>query len=330
MSARIEPVHIALYIAFVLGLCSGVMSLRAGAADFPTRPIRVVVPFPAGGSTDVMARTIGQALGRSFGKPLIIDNRPGAAGNLGAELVVKATPDGHTLLYGPGFIVTTNPWLYQNQSFDPLKQLAPVAHVGSGGFALAAHLKAPFTTLTGLIEYARRNPGRVNYGSYGNGSFPHLAMEMLKGLAGFDATHVPYRGGAPAMADLIAGQIGVMFDSNINVLPQVRAGRIRALAVAMPVRNPQLPDVPTVAEQFPDFRATSWHGVFAPVGTPPAILDRLHDAIARALHETDVETRMHELSFEPSRLDRRQFSAEIVADSQRWRDIVNKVGVTAD
>ncbi len=304
--------------------------LTFGQSDFPTRPLRIIVPFPAGGSNDTLARQVGQALHRLLGKPVVIDNRPGAAGNIGAEIVVKATADGYTLLWGGKSIVTMNPWLYRNMSFDPLKQLVPVVQIGSGGTALIAHVGAPFAGLTEFVDYARHNPKRVNYGSYGTGSYPHLYMEVLKDLAGFDVTHVPYRGSPPAITDLIAGRIGVMFDGILNILQPYRAGRVRVLAVVRTGRHPLIPDAPNLAEHFPGFRFRSWQGVLAPTDTPPVILDRLHGLFNAALREPDVQDRMRDFHFVPSTLDRKNFADEIAAEALVWRGVIRRLGLSLD
>ena len=250
-------------------------AVTASAQGWPTRQIRMIVPFPAGGSADVAARLVAQQAALTLGQPIVVENRAGAAGNIGADVVAKAPADGYTLLYGIGSIFSSNPWLYKDMHFDPLKDFVPVTLVNAGGgFVLVASPQAPFNSLREFLDYARQNPGRVNYASYGSGSAPHLVMELLRAQGGLALTHVPYRGASPAMVAVLGREVDVMFDTYINASSYLRAGRLKALAVSTAIRMPQLPAVPAVAEIFPGFEAEGWHGVFVATGTPREVVSK--------------------------------------------------------
>lgn len=304
---------------------------QAPAAAWPARPIRLIVPFPPGGSADVAARMISQEAARTLGQPFVVENRAGAAGNLGAEAVAKAAPDGYTALYGIGSVVTTNPWLYRDLRFDPLRDLLPVTLTNAGGgFVLVAGAAAPWQTLADLVAHVRRHPGALNYASYGSGSAPHLVMEMMKGRGSLFLTHIPYRGAAPALNALLGQQVEVMFDTLVNTLPHIRAGRLRPLAVSTARRMAQLPQVPAVAETFAGFRAEGWHGVFLPAGTPREVAARLDEALQRALKVPSVEKWMEDNGLKPGNLGGEAFAAFVRADHAQWGAVVRERDVRPD
>lgn len=298
---------------------------------YPARPIRFIVPFPAGGSADAAARLIGQEAARTLGQPVVVENRAGAAGNVGAEAVARAAPDGYTALYGIGSVITTNPWLYRDLRFDPLKDLMPVTLTNAGGgFVLVVPASSPHATLEDLVTHARLHPGRMNYGSYGSGSAVHLVMEMLKSRAGVFLTHIPYRGASPAMTALLGQQVDAMFDTLINAQAHIRAGKLRALAVSTATRMPQMPSVPTVAQTYAGFEAEGWHGVFLPAGTPREVAQKLDDAIQRALKAPDVVRWLQDNGLKPGNLSMDAFAAMVRDDAQRWGQVVRAANVKPD
>src|SRR5271166_4588940 len=248
-----------------------VIAAGAGAQTYPTKPIRLVVPFPAGGTTDILAREVGQRLSVSLGQSVIVDNRPGAAGNIGSELVAKSAPDGYTLLMATVGTHAINPSLYARMPYDHVKDFTPVVLVAGVPNVLEVTPSLPVYTVADLIKLAKEKPGQINFASSGSGTSIHLSGELFKTMAGVDMTHVPYKGSAAAITDLIGGQVQVMFDNLPSSLPQIKAGKLRAIAVTSAQRAPALPDVPTIAESgLPGFEATSWFGVVAPAGPAPA------------------------------------------------------------
>src|SRR5882672_4476616 len=253
-------------------LCLGMAA--AIAQQFPSKPVRLLVAFPPGGGPDLVARLLAAKLTETLGRQFIVENRVGANGNLAGDLTVKATPDGHTLLVGQDSLLTINPHLYDKMPFDPLRDLVPVASLVSNGFVLAVNPSLPATTLPEFVEYVRRASPPLQYASGGNGSQHHLTMERLKARAGFRMVHVPYKGGAPATTATVAGEVQAMM-SGTSTAPQIRAGRLRALAVTSLRRSTVLPEVPTIADFYPGFEMTQWYGLFAPAGTPEAVLARL-------------------------------------------------------
>jgi tripartite-type tricarboxylate transporter receptor subunit TctC len=301
------------------------------AQAFPDRPVRIVVPFPAGGSNDVIARLMAQKLGEVWGKSVIVENRAGAGGNVGSEYVARSSPDGYTLLLtAPGPLVV-NQTLYSHLSFDPLKDLAPVALVASVPIVLMVHPSVKANTVQELIALAKAEPGKLNFGSSGNGSTNHLAGELFKSLAGIDIVHVPYRGAAPAMNDLIAGHIPMMFDNMPAVRPQVEAGAVRALAVAGAKRSPVFPNVPTMMEAgVKGFEATAWFGLVAPAKTPPDVLKILDDASAKVLADPDTAQKFAALGADPGTEVGDRFGAFLKAEAAKWGKVVKMAGAKVD
>ena len=313
-----------------LGLLWGVIlaalvGATAQAQTYPTRPLRVVVPFVAGGTTDIFARMVAQHLNEAWKQPVITDNRAGAAGNIGTELVAKATPDGYTLLMAsPGFVINAS--LHKRAGFDPLKDFAPVIFVSLTPLVVTVHPTVPAKTLSELIELARRQPGKLNFASAGSST--HLAAELLKSHANIDITHIPYKGTAPATADLIGGQVQMMLDNIQAVLPHIRSGRLRGLAVTSPQRAEQAPELPTVAESgYAGYQAASWFGLTAPAGTPAVVVEQLNREVNRMLVRNDVRTRMASIGAEPGSGSAQDFRRFIEQETDKWAKLINSIGL---
>ena len=298
------------------------------AAGFPDHPVRIVVPFPAGGSNDVVARFLGMKLYEVWGQQVIVDNRAGAGGNIGAEMVARSAPDGYTLLLTAPPPLAVNQGLYPHLEFDPVADFAPVALVASVQIVLAVNPQVKATDVRGLIALAKASPGKLNFGSSGYGSTNHLAGELFKKLAGIDIVHVPYRGAAPAMNDLVSGHIPILFDNMPGVRAQVLAGTIRPIAVAGAARSPLLPEVPTMAEAgVAGFEASSWFGLVAPAKTPPEIMKALTEAVMKALRDPDLVKKLADVGAEPGTLSGREFGAYLHAEADKWGKVVRDAGV---
>ena len=301
------------------------------AARFPDRPIRLVVGVPPGGSTDLVARIVGEQLGRQLGQPVVVENRGGAAGNIGAELVAKAPPDGYTLFLAPIGTVAINPSLYANLPFDTMRDFAAISQLTSLPMAMLVHPSVPARTPKEFIEYARARPGQVNFASGGSGTGTHLAGELFKMLSGVEMTHVPYKGNGPAMADLLAGRVLVMFDQISTALPQMQGGKLRALGVTTAKRSAVAPEVPTLAEAgLPGFDMTTWHGLVAPAGTPAEIIAKLNAEVVKALESPEVRERFKANGIDPVSSTPQQFGALMQSEIVRWRDVVKASGARVD
>jgi tripartite-type tricarboxylate transporter receptor subunit TctC len=302
----------------------------AAAQSFPTHPITMVVPFPPGGSTDIIARTIAEKMTADLKQTVIVDNKQGAGGNTGADIVAKARPDGYTILLSSAGPLAINQHLYAKQGYDPLKDFAPVSYVALVPIMLVVNPQRPFGTVQELIAYAKANPGKLSYGSQGNGTTSHLTMELLKRQAGIDIAHVPYRGSAPASNDLMGGQIDLMFDNSPSTLPFVQAKRMKALGVASPKRVHGMDDIPSISETVKGFESVAWFGVVAPAGTPDAIVSALNKSINNALAATDVKARMFAVGVEliggpPSNLKK-----QMTQESAKWGDVIKQTGIKFD
>ncbi len=295
----------------------------AAAQPYPTKAVRMVVPFAAGaGSNDIMARLVAQKLSDSLGQQVVVDNRPGASGIIGTELVAKAPPDGYTVLM-MSLTFTVNPSLYKKLPYDTLRDFAPVTLVASAPLMLVVHPSVPAKAVSEFIAYARANPDKLNFGSGGPGTTPHLAGEMIKSMAGIRVTHVPYKGGAPALADLVGGQIQFMCENIPGTLPFAKSGKLRALAVTDLKRSALLPELPTLDESgLRGYQIVGWNGLFAPAGTPRAIVDRLHAEVVRALALSDVQQRLTTMGADGVGSAPAQFSAFIKAEIPKWAKIV--------
>lgn len=299
------------------------LAQSAAAPDFPRKPIRLVVPFTAGGSTDILGRAIGQQLTQAWGQAVVIDNVPGAGGSIGADKVAKSPADGHTLLMGHIGSLAVTPSLYARLPYDPVKAFSAVAWVARVPNVLVVHTAVPVRTVDELVAYAKANPDKLNYGSGGNGSAAHIATEYLKLKSGAPISHVPYRGTAPAVNDLLAGQIQVMFTGVPAVLSQVKTGQLRAIAVSSPQRVAALPGVPTVAESgLPGFEADQWYGIVAPAGTPAAVIARLNAQINLSLSTPEVAERLTKEGAIPAPSTPETFAKLISGEIPRWKQVV--------
>jgi tripartite-type tricarboxylate transporter receptor subunit TctC len=316
----------ALAAAFVLALAAG----ATAAPDYPTRPITMVVPFPPGAATDAVARLSRDALSTALGQPIVIENRGGAGGTTGAAFVANANPDGYTLLTTVGAPMTMNKFMQRNFPYDPVAAFAPISLLAESYLLLVVHPSLPVYSMAEFIAYARRNPGKLAYGSSGVGSAHHIAGELLKQKTGIDMVHVPYKGGAPSMQDLIAGNILVAFATAPAALPQIEAGRIRALATTRAERIPDLPDIPAIAETVPGVVTLSWAGLFAPAATPTPIVDRLNAAVTKAVTSADVVA-----SFKLQGLTARsstpaELRARVESELELWGHVIPALGIAAE
>jgi tripartite-type tricarboxylate transporter receptor subunit TctC len=314
----------------LLLLLIAVLAFPVAAQDWPAKAVRIIVPFPPGGSADLLPRVVGEKLSEKWGQPVIIENRPGAAGNIGADIVFRAEPDGYTLLSGPPPPLVINRLLYQKLSYDS-SQFVPISVIGAIPNVLLVHPKTNVSTVQEFIALAKANPGKLNYASQGSGSTSHLTAELFKSMAGgLNIAHVPYKGTAPALADLIGGQVEMMCDNLGVSLPHVRSGKLRALAVASAKRVKALPEVPALAETLPGFEAVAWFGIVAPPKTPAAIAEKIAAAVQDALRMPDVVKRLAELSAEPMGLSPAETAAYMKQESERWAAVIKSTGVKAD
>jgi len=300
----------------------------ARADTWPSRPIRFIVPFPPGaGVLDIMARIVAQHLSPVLGQQIVVDNKPGAGGNVGAEIAAKATPDGYTMMIGNTAMVVS-PFLYARPGFDPLVDFVPITLVNTAPLMLVVHPSLPVNSVAEFLAHAKANPGKLNYGSGGVGSTPFLAVESLKVVAGFDAVHVPYRGGAPALADLVAGQLAFMIENVPGTLPLVKDGKLRALAITSTRRSPLVPDLPTLQEAgVPGYEMVGWNGIFMPKGTPPAIAARLNAELVKILTSAEVKEQLAKLGADSGGTSQAEFAAFAKAESERWGKIIRDKGI---
>ena len=314
-----------------LALAWGLALAGSAQAAYPDKPVRLVVPFPAGGGADNLARMIMPKVAKALGQPIVIENKAGAGGNLGAELVARAAPDGYTLLYGTNGTHAINASLYRDLRFDPVKDFTPVSRMTEIAAMLIVHPQLPVGSAAELIAYAKAYPGKLNFASAGNGTTSHLAGELFKTQAGIDIVHVPYRGGASAMTDLIGGQVQMMIDVMPNAYPQAREGRVRGLAVSTARRFPGAPEIPTIAESdLPGFEASAWDGIFVPAGTPMAIVDRLNAAIHQALEDPEIVAELRARGAQPVPGTPDSFTRFIAASAEKWAQAVRASGAKID
>ncbi len=302
----------------------------AHAQEWPTKPVRLVIPFAPGGATDIIGRLVGQKLGDRLGQPVVVDNRPGAATTIGNAAVAKAAPDGYTLLFAPTPFVITQA-LYPNLPYDADKEFAPVSLLAVSPFILVVNAALPVKNVAELIALARAKPGALTFCSAGSGSVPHLAGELFKLNAKIDIVHVPYKGGGPAITDLIGGQVNMMFATPIEVMAHVNSGKLRVLATTSSKRLPSLPDVPTMQESgVPQFDVYAFFGVLAPAGTPKPVIDRVAGDLAQVMKDPDVLQRFAEQSAEPRVLGPEQFTAFLKSERSKWADVVKRSGAKLD
>lgn len=308
-------------VTILLAVGLGTVTIAA-AQPYPAKPIRIVVPFPAGGNADIFARAYAQKLGDAWKQTPVIDNRAGAAGIIGTQFVAKSPADGYTLLFGTTGTHTTNPAVYAKLPYDPVRDFAPVSNFADSPFLLVVHPSVPASSLRQLITLAKARPGQLDYASFGIGSSAHLAGEMLRTMAGINIVHVAYKGGPPALNDLIGGHVALMFNSLPAVLPHVKSGRLHALALAAATRAPTLPDMPTFAEAgLTNFEAGSWYGILAPAGTPRDVVTKLHAETVRILALPDVRQRLASEGAAAIGNTPEEFAAQIQRDITRWEKV---------
>ncbi len=317
-------------LARIVGVALACVVGIAAAQIYPARPIRIVVPIPPGGAPDIAARVLGERLASSLGQPVVVENKPGSNGNIAAELVAKAPPDGHTLLLGMDSLVAINPHLNARMPIDMQRDLLPVATVASNMFVLSVNPQLPVKTFPEFVEYARKANPPLAYASGGNGSQHHLTMESLKQRAGIDLVHVPYKGGSPATTATVAGEVAAMF-AGTSTAPQIKAGRLRALAVTGAKRSEAFPDLPTIGEFYPGFDVTIWLALFAPAGTPELVLARLREETAKALALPEVRQRFASAGgLQPFTTTVAEFAALIRRDDARYAELVKRIGAKID
>lgn len=312
-------------------LLLGGSAVSALAQTYPAKPIRLVVPYAPGGAADPNARIVGQRLSEVTGQPVIIDNRPGAGGNIGTNIVAKAVADGYTIALVAASTVTINQSLYSQMQYDPIRDLAPVSLVSLDSIVLVATPSLPVNSVKDIIALAKAKPGEVNYGSGGTGSGGHLAMELFKAMAGTNLLHVPYKSAGEVMPSLLAGRVSLMFTSSGAVLPHVRAGKLKAIAVTTKKRLASLPELPTVDESgIPGYEVTGWYGVVAPARTPAAVIERLNSEIVRIVQEPEIDKRLSNLGVIPTTSTPRELANVILADSAKWARVIKQAGIRAD
>ena len=312
----------------VLACFSVAAAVPAQAAEFPEKPIRIIVPFSAGGATDMLARTVGQKLQESWGQPVVVDNRPGAGGNIGAEAGARAAPDGYTLLLVAAGFMAVNPHVYSNLTYDSIKDFAPITQLVSAPLLLVTHPSVPVKNFQEYVALVKSQPGKFLVGNGGPGTAQHLGGEYLDMTANMKSLHVPYKGSAPATADLLGGQVQAMLDNMVTLIPHVKAGKLRAIAVTSKERVSNLPDVPTVSESgLPGFETGTWYGIVAPAGTPKPIVDKLHREIIRILELPDVREKFLQQGLQPVGNTPEQFAEYIAAERRKAGEIVKAANI---
>ncbi len=314
----------------VMAIAIAICTSAAWAQSYPVRPIRLFVSYPPGGAADIVARAVGLPLAARLGQPVVVENRPGSNGNIAGEIVAHAAPDGYSLLLGPSALFGINPHLYAKMSIDPLKELLPVASLVSNALLLTANPALGPLNFRDFIEFARRTKPSLFYGSIGNGSEHHLAMELLKQQAGIDLTHVPYKGGGPAALGVMAGDVAAMFGGG-SVASLVSSGKLRGLAISGSRRSPALPDLPAIAEFYPAYEVTLWQGLFAPIGTPPDIVERLRSNVNAVLAQSEVMDKLTAAgSGDPYISTLAEFGTRIRNDYERYGKVIASIGLRVE
>ncbi|GIK86796.1 MAG: tripartite tricarboxylate transporter substrate binding protein [Burkholderiales bacterium] len=318
-------------VSAAAAILAAVLPLSSPAQEYPTRSVKIIVTLAPGGTADILARLLAEKLSSAWGQPVVVENRPGASGMIGAEAVAKAEPDGYTLLMGYNAEIAINPSIFRSMSYDPRKAFTPVTIVGTTPMLLVIHPSIPAKSLQELIDLARSGRAKLSYGSAGNGSTPHLGAEMLKNGARIDLTHVPFKSAALAIPQVIGNHVSMVFSGMPLAMPHVRAGSLRAIAVSSTTRSTAAPDVPTMAESgFPDFDITNWFGIFVPAGTPAPIVDKLYADIARSVKAEDMVARLRREGGDINPLPPKEFARFIEAEAIKYQKIVRESGITAD
>ena len=315
----------------IAALVATLMIAASAAQNYPNKPVKLLVGFPAGGGLDVLARIVGQRVSEQWGQPIIIENKPGAGSNIAGDAAAKSAPDGYTLLHTNIALMSINPALYSKMSFAPMKDLTPVIQLVNLPLAVMVRADSPFNSMKDLVDYARANPGKLNFGSGGNGGVPHLALELLNSSYNLKITHVPYKGSADAVKDLLGGPMDLMCDAISVGLSQIKAGKLKALAVTTDIRHPALPDTPTTTEAgYPRFQVTGWQGWVAPAGTPRAVLERVNAEANKAMQEPATRAKLFEQGYLPAGGSVEGFAKQLAADQIKWAELVKVSGAKLD
>ena len=313
------------------GMCFAALAFSALAQTYPAKPVRLIVPFPPGGSADILARAIGQKAGEGLGQQFIVDNRPGAGTAIGAEALARSAPDGYTVMIGTVSSHAINPALNPKLPFHPVKDFTPVSLVATIPFAMIVHPSVPARNVQEFIALARAKPGSLNYSSAGSGTSNHLSGELLKAMSGIDIVHVPYKGSAPALNDLIAGQVSLMFDLVLTAAPHIKSGAVRGIAVTSAQRSSALPELPTVAESgVPGYEVSAWFGIFGPAGLPAAVAQRLNAEFVKAVQQPDLRQRLASQGAEPLTSTPEEFASYLRSEIDKWAKVVKASGMKVD
>jgi tripartite-type tricarboxylate transporter receptor subunit TctC len=314
-------------------LATSFLALHASigwAQSYPNKPVRMVVPFPAGGATDLFARVLSQKLGEKLGNSVVVENRPGAGGTIGSDMVAKAASDGYTLLLATSSTHSIGPSLNPRMPYDAVRDFTPVVHVGNAPSIMLVPNNSPATSVQSWIEHAKKNPGKLNYASSGNGTIVHLTAELFKSQAGLFIVHIPYKGTALAIPDLTSGKLDVMFDSLPTGLPHVRDGRLRALGVTTAKRSPLAPDIPAIADVLPGFESNTWFGLYGPKGLSADVQLKINTAVNQALAEAEIKDKLARLGIEPVGGTSQQFATMATADAAKWKKMIVERKITAE
>ncbi|MGE4336525.1 MAG: Bug family tripartite tricarboxylate transporter substrate binding protein [Pigmentiphaga sp.] len=326
---RFSAATACLALGTLLGSPPAAASTAPAAAKYPSQPIHLIVPFGAGGLTDILARLIAEQLTVNEGWQVVVENKTGAGGNIGAAEVARSRPDGHTLLMGSIGTNATNPFLYSKMPYDPTKDFAPITLAATGTLLLVMNASLPIQTTQQLLDHARQHPGSLQYASGGMGASQHLAGELLKSMAKVDIQHVPYKGLAPAIPDVLGGRVAMTFDM-ATALPYVQQGKLRAIAVANPERSSALPDVPTIGETVPGYAASAWYGLFAPAGTPAPVIQQLNTAVTKILRSPEIKEKLVALGAEPAASTPEELNQFVKAESDKWGAVLKAINIQLD
>lgn len=313
-----------------LGIVGTLLSTPSMAQAYPSKPIKLIIPFPAGGATDIVGRVVAQQLGVELGQTVVVDNRAGAAGVIGSESVARAAPDGYTILLSTSSTHTIGPILNPKIPYSPIKDFTPIMYLAASPQVVVVPLSSPAKTMPELIDYIKKNPGKLNFGSAGTGGIPHLSTERFLAMTGTKMTHVPYKGTALAMPDLMAGRLDLMFDSISVSLPHIRDGKVRALAVTSPKPSSVAPDIPTLSQFVPGYESLTWFGVFGPAGLPPAIQDKLNQALNKAIQNPTLLAQFAKLGFDAAGGTPAEFAKKMADETVMWRKVITDGNITIE